>query len=81
MPEQFVFTANTGSLGYRVLDHRDRSSCYGVVWHDPNGVCEWVAEYPGDYPGSGGGIPGFASRTWAARFLHRYHKPQPSGRP
>ncbi|OIJ93235.1 hypothetical protein BIV25_25985 [Streptomyces sp. MUSC 14] len=81
MPEQFVFTVNTGSFGYRVLDRQERGTCYGVVWHDPNGVCEWVAEYPGNAPGSGGGIPGFASRTWAARFLYRYRKPQPSDRP
>lgn len=44
------------------------------------GVCQWVAEYPGNRPGSGGGIPGFASREWAARFLYRYRKPQLSGR-
>ncbi|MFC8094708.1 hypothetical protein [Streptomyces sp. NPDC057301] len=37
--------------------------------------------YPGNRPGSGGGIPGFTSRTWAARFHYPYRKPQPSGRP
>ncbi|MFJ4648154.1 hypothetical protein ACIP6Q_32130 [Streptomyces bobili] len=81
MTEQFTFAANTGSFGRRVLDRQDRSTCYGAVWHDPNGVCAWVAEFPGNRPGSGGGIPGFTSRTWAARFLYRYRKPEPSGRP
>ncbi|MGW1290955.1 hypothetical protein ACWD4N_47290 [Streptomyces sp. NPDC002586] len=80
MTEEFTFAANTGSFGRRVLDRQDRSTCYGVVWHDPNGVCAWVAEFPGNRPGSGGGIPGFASRTWAARFLYRYRRPEPSGR-
>ncbi|WP_328743714.1 hypothetical protein OHT57_47030 [Streptomyces sp. NBC_00285] len=80
MTEQLTFAANTGSFGRRVLDRQDRSTCYGVVWHDPNGVCAWVAEFPGNRPGSGG-IPGFTSRTWAARFLYRYCKPEPSGRP
>ncbi len=70
---------DTGSYGYRVLDRQDPSTSYGVVWHDPE-VCQWVAEYPGNRPGSGGGIPEFASRKWAARFLYRYRKPQPSGR-
>ncbi|MFF8848278.1 hypothetical protein ACF08N_37450 [Streptomyces sp. NPDC015127] len=79
MPEEFTFAVNTGSLGYRVLDRRDRNTCYGLAWYDPE-CCKWVAEYPGDRPGSGGGIPGFASRGWAARFLYRYRKPQPSGR-
>ncbi|WP_225079786.1 hypothetical protein [Streptomyces sp. CoT10] len=79
MPEEFTFPRNTGSYGYRVLDRQDPSTSYGVVWHDPE-VCQWVAEYPGKRPGSGGGIPGFTSREWAARFLYRYRKPQPSGR-
>jgi hypothetical protein len=35
---------------------------------------------PRNRPGSGG-IPGFTSRTWAARFLYRYRKPEPSRRP
>ncbi|WP_419664777.1 hypothetical protein [Streptomyces sp. 2-1] len=39
-----------------------------------------MAEYPGNHPGSGCGISGFTSRERAARFLYRYHKPQPSGR-
>lgn len=80
MPEQFTFTANAGSLGYQVLDRQERSTCFGIVWRDSN-CCEWVAEYPGNRPGSGGGIPGFTSRMWAARFLYRYRKPEPSGRP
>lgn len=79
MPEEFTFTVNTGSLGYRVLDRRERATCYGVAWYQAE-CCKWVAEYPGDHPGSGGGIPGFASREWAARFLYRYRKPQPSAR-
>ncbi|MFJ8142626.1 hypothetical protein [Streptomyces sp. NPDC096013] len=79
MTEQFRFTANTGSFGYQVLDPKDHSICFGIVWHDPGGVCAWVAEYPGDRPG--GGIPGFAGREWAARFLYRYRQPEPSGRP
>ncbi|GAA2917587.1 hypothetical protein GCM10010478_16790 [Streptomyces erythrogriseus] len=79
MPEEFTFPRNTGSYGYQVLARQDPSTSYGVVWHDPE-VCQWVAEYPGNHPGSGGGIPGFASRKWAARFLYRYRKPQPSGR-
>ncbi|MBJ6628724.1 hypothetical protein [Streptomyces sp. I4(2020)] len=79
MPEEFMFSRNTGSYGYRVLDRQDAKTGYGVVWLHA-GVCQWVAEYPGDRPGSGGGIPGFASREWAARFLYRYRKPQPSGR-
>ncbi|MGA5437372.1 hypothetical protein ACPCIZ_32980 [Streptomyces cellulosae] len=79
MPEEFTFPRNTGSYGYQVLDRQDPSTSYGVVWHDPE-VCQWVAEYPGNRPGSGGGIPEFASRKWAARFLYRYRKPQPSGR-
>ncbi|MGW7410186.1 hypothetical protein ACWGI9_42045 [Streptomyces sp. NPDC054833] len=78
MPEEFAFTRNTGSYGYRVLDRQDRSTSYGIAWHDAES-CRWVAEYPGDRPGSGG-VPGFASREWAARFLYRYRKPQPSGR-
>ncbi|WP_371647769.1 MULTISPECIES: hypothetical protein [unclassified Streptomyces] len=80
MIEEFMFTANPGSFGYRVLDRHDRSTSYGVVWRDP-AACKWVAEYPASHPGNGGGIPGFASREWAARFLYRYHKPRPSGRP
>ncbi|MET7693836.1 hypothetical protein ABZT06_38715 [Streptomyces sp. NPDC005483] len=80
MPPQFTFTANTGSLGYRVNDRRETGTCYGIVWRLPD-LCEWVAEYPGNHPGSGGGIPGFASREWAARFLYRYRKPESSGRP
>ena len=81
MTEKFRFTANTGSFGYRVLDPQDPSTCFGIVWHDPNGVCAWVAEYPGTRPGCGAGICGFAKREWAARFLYRYRKPEPSGRP
>ncbi|MBT1098170.1 hypothetical protein [Streptomyces sp. Tu102] len=81
MAEQFTFVRNTGSIGYRVLDPQDRATCYGIVWHDIEGVCHWVAEYPGSHPGSGGGIPGFTSREWAARFLRYYRKPEPSGRP
>ncbi|MFC7512618.1 hypothetical protein ACFQV4_29805 [Streptomyces thermocarboxydus] len=73
IPEEFTFP------GHQVLDRQDPSTSYGVVWHDPE-VCQWVAEYPGNRPGSGGGIPEFASRKWAARFLYRYRKPQPSGR-
>ncbi|WP_217236417.1 hypothetical protein [Streptomyces sp. AC555_RSS877] len=80
MPEEFTFTANTGWYGYRVLDRRERATCYGVTWYHAD--CRaWVAEYPGDRPGSGIRIPGFASREWAARFLYRYRKPEPSGRP
>jgi hypothetical protein len=79
MPEQFTFALNPGSLGYRVLDRQDNSNCYGVVWHSQSGS-NWVAEYPGSRPGSGGGIPRFASRHMAARFLYRFCKPQPSGR-
>ncbi|MFJ3311114.1 hypothetical protein ACIPSA_51020 [Streptomyces sp. NPDC086549] len=79
MLEEFTFTRNTGSYGYRVLDRQDRSTSYGVARYDAE-CCKWVAEYPGHRPGSGGGIPGFASREWAARFLYRYRKPQPSGR-
>ncbi|MFE6098284.1 hypothetical protein ACFQ7M_41010 [Streptomyces massasporeus] len=81
MAEEFRFAADTGSFGYQVLDLQDLSTCYGVVWFDPNGVCAWVAEHPGNRPGSGGGIPGFTSREWAARFLYRYRKPEPSRRP
>ncbi|MFE9024390.1 hypothetical protein ACFYNL_38400 [Streptomyces sp. NPDC007808] len=80
MPKQFRFTANTGSLGYRVLDAEDDSTCHGVVWRLPD-FCERVAEHPGSRPGTGGGIPGSAGREWAARFLYRYRKPEPSGRP
>lgn len=81
MPElPFAFTRNTGSLGDRVIDRTEPSTEYGVVWQDPDGVCHWVAEFPGDHPGSGGGVPGFASRTWAAQFLHRYNKPVETGR-
>ncbi|MEU0047264.1 hypothetical protein ACWEV9_32725 [Streptomyces albogriseolus] len=80
VPEEFKFVANTGSIGYRVLDRHEPSTCYGIVWQDWNG-CEWVAQYPGSRPGDGGGIPGFTGRMWAARFLYRYHKPEPSGRP
>ncbi|MFF1745867.1 hypothetical protein [Streptomyces mirabilis] len=76
MPEQLTFALNPGSLGYRVLDRQDNTNCYGVVWHSLSGS-NWVAEYPGTHPG----IPGFASRHMAARFLYRYRKPQPSGRP
>ncbi|MEU1450027.1 hypothetical protein [Streptomyces mirabilis] len=57
MPEQFTFALNPGSLGYRVLDPQDSSNCYGVVWHSQSGS-NWVTEYPGTHPGSGGGIPG-----------------------
>ncbi|MFC9755150.1 hypothetical protein [Streptomyces sp. NPDC056921] len=71
----FFFRRNTGSIGDRVVDRADPSTEYGVVWYDPNGVCHWVAEFSGDRTGSGTGIPGFASREWAARFLHRYSKP------
>ncbi|MGX1915979.1 hypothetical protein ACWIID_45460 [Streptomyces phaeochromogenes] len=78
-PEQFTFTRNTGSIGYGVLDRQDRSTSYGVAWYHAE-CCTWVAEYPGNHPGNGGGIPGFTSREWAARFLYRYHKPQSSGR-
>ncbi|MFF8932245.1 hypothetical protein ACF1AO_33835 [Streptomyces longwoodensis] len=81
MPEEeFTFTANTGSHGYRVLDRQELSTCYGFAWYHAD--CRaWVAEFPGSLPGSGGGVPGFASREWAARFLYRYRRPEPSGRP
>lgn len=58
-------------MGRRVLDRQDHTTCYGVVRRDQSGVCGWAAEYPGNQPGSGGGVPGFASRTWAAHFLYR----------
>jgi hypothetical protein len=65
MPEEFTFTTrNTGSYDYLVLDRQDRSTSYGVAWYAE--CCKWVAEYPGIRPGNGGGIPGFASREWAA---------------
>ncbi|MDQ0491268.1 hypothetical protein QO019_006165 [Streptomyces thermodiastaticus] len=73
------YPRSSHSPGHQVLDRQDPSTSYGVVWHDPE-VCQWVAEYPGNRPSSGGGIPEFASRKWAARFLYRYRKPQPSGR-
>ncbi|QDN74546.1 hypothetical protein OHB25_58820 [Streptomyces mirabilis] len=79
MLEQFRFTRNRASLGYRVLDRQDPNTCYGVAWHHRDGS-DWVAEYPGHTPGNGGGIAGFASREQAARFLYRFCKPQPSGR-
>lgn len=71
----FTFRRNTGDIGDRIVDRAEPNTDYGVVWHDPNGVCHWVAEFPGNKPGYGGGVPGFATRTWAARFLHRYNKP------
>ena len=81
MPQHpFSFRRNTSGLGDHVVDRAEPSTEYGVVWLDPNGICHWVAEYPGNKPGNGGGIPGFASREWAARFLYRYNKPESSGR-
>ncbi|MEV7952969.1 hypothetical protein [Streptomyces sp. NPDC088141] len=81
MPQlSFRFSRNTGSIGDRVQDRADTTKEHGVVWFDPNGICQWGAEYPGNRPGSGGGIPGFGSRKWAALFLYRYNKPESSGR-
>ncbi|MGW5657186.1 hypothetical protein [Streptomyces humi] len=78
MQEKFKLTAGA-ARGYQVVDRQDPSIKYGVVWYDPR-ECRWVAEYPGHRPGSGGGIPGFATKDWAARFLYRYDEPQPSER-
>jgi len=73
----------TESFGRRVLDRHDRSTCYGIAWHDPNGACAWVAEFPGDRSGSGSGsgIPGVTSRAWPARFLPRTTSPSPPDAP
>ncbi|WP_455362333.1 hypothetical protein [Streptomyces sp. SYSU K21746] len=71
-----------GSLTlYRDYTDRPQVTVYPMESAAGHDCCEWVAEYPGNRPGSGGGIPGFTSRMWASRFLYRYRKPQPSGRP
>ncbi|PNE43395.1 hypothetical protein [Streptomyces noursei] len=71
----FTFARNTGSRGDRVVDRAKPDVEYGVVWRHVGGPCRWVAEYPGDKPGNGGGVPGFATREWAGFFLYRYNKP------
>ncbi len=78
MPEEFTFIRNTGSYGYRVLDRQGEHQLRRRPV--PRAVLQVGCRVPGNRPGIGGGIPGFASRDWAARFLYRYRKPQPSGR-
>lgn len=77
----FIFVRNTGDIGDRVVDRADPTIVYGVVWFNRGGPCKWVAEFPGHKPGSGGGVPGLATKTWAGRFLYRYRKPAKTGRP